>query len=73
LVFTQTLKPSVNPISVAWLKPCPSFRDFSQPGKRSLQRLAEKILHLAQQTPRGGLVLDMHGLAELAKQIALHF
>jgi hypothetical protein len=35
------------------------------------QQLAEEVLHFAQQAAGGGLVLDMHGLAELAKQITL--
>jgi hypothetical protein len=32
---------------------------------------AEQILHFAEQTTRGGLVLDVHAFAQLAKEIAL--
>jgi hypothetical protein len=34
---------------------------------------AEKILHLPEQAARSGLVLNVHGLAELAQQLALRF
>jgi hypothetical protein len=37
------------------------------------QGSAEKVFHLAQQTPRGGFVLDMHAVAQLPQQIALRF
>ena len=34
---------------------------------------AEQILHLAQQVARGGSVLNLHGFAKLANQLALCF
>jgi len=53
---------------------CRSPFDFA-PNDRERREVeqgsAEEIFHLAQQTARSGLVLDVHGFAQLAKQIAL--
>src|SRR5271165_3143435 len=37
------------------------------------EQSAEKVFHLSQQTARSGFALDMHGVAELAQQVALGF